>query len=125
MLSKPALAMQNLLASLLELSAAPPAGQREVKCQACGLSFSQFREAGRFGCAQCYNAFRDQLLPLLRQFHQAEEHRGRAQPPTRLRRNTNLEDLKSRLHKLIANEHFEEAARLRDHIRALEGKHQP
>lgn len=124
MLSKPALAIQNLLSSLLELSAAMPAGQREIKCPACGLGFSQFREAGRFGCDQCYDAFQAQLLPLLRQFHQAEEHRGRAQTLPEPLRNTDLEELKTRLHNLISNEHFEEAARLRDHIRNLEGKPQ-
>ncbi|MEW6516071.1 MAG: UvrB/UvrC motif-containing protein [candidate division FCPU426 bacterium] len=123
MLVKPALIIHNLLASLLELGAASQAAQADVKCGHCGLHFSQFREVGRFGCEHCYDAFRPLLLPLFRQFHQAEEHKDRVRPPAPVAATKpKLEELKEQLRHLIESEKFEEAAQLRDKIHSLEGR---
>ncbi len=126
MLVKPALVIHNLLASLLELGAVSHSAQTDAKCGHCGLTFSQFRDVGRFGCEHCYESFRAQLLPLFRQFHQAEEHKARvpadapAAPASGPR--PKLEDLKDQLRRLIEGEKYEEAAQLRDQIRRQEGK---
>lgn len=122
MLVKPALVIHNLLASLLELGAASASEQTDVKCGHCGLAFSQFREVGRFGCEHCYEAFRPQLLPLFRQFHQAEEHKGRMDSQPLAAPKPKPEELKEQLRRLIEHEKFEEAAQLRDLIRRQEGK---
>jgi len=124
MLSKPAMAIHELLASILELGAATLA-EKEAKCTNCGMTFSRFREIGRFGCATCYEAFRENLLPLFRQFHQSEEHRGRSQKnleQEKKRKMKELKELKEQMQQVIAEENFELAAQLRDRIRRLEGR---
>jgi protein arginine kinase activator len=119
-IGKPAMAIHELLASILQLGALPMADATEVKCTHCGLDYVQFTRSGRFGCAHCYDSFRDHLLPLLRQFHQAEEHRGRRSEPETPAKDR-LAALKAKVHQAIADEDYETAARLRDQIKSLEG----
>jgi protein arginine kinase activator len=117
-LNKSALALQQLLAALPADRAA--AGKRTPwqNCPACGLSFDQFRQKGRLGCEQCYDFFREPLLPLLRQFHQAEEHRGRSGPePAETPDAAETRDLKEKIRRAVAEENYELAARLRDQLK--------
>lgn len=124
MLAKPALAIHELLASIMQLGSTPEPEGPELKCPRCGLAYSQFKQAGRLGCADCYEAFQERLLPLLRQFHQAEEHKGRreekSQPlPDQIRK------LREDLRRAVSDENFELAAGLRDRIKDLEGHAKP
>ncbi|MBN1595368.1 UvrB/UvrC motif-containing protein [candidate division FCPU426 bacterium] len=124
MLAKPAMAIHDILASILELGATAVT-EAVGKCPRCGTTFAHFREVGRFGCADCYDAFRENLLPLFRQFHKSEEHRGRRQYSQELekkRKQRELKEIKDQLHHAITGEQFELAAQLRDRIRHLEGR---
>lgn len=92
-------------------------------CDACGLSYLEFRNHGRFGCARDYDAFKGELLPLLESIHGEVRHVGKA--PRRLPRaqsaQVELTALRRRLQQLVTEENYEEAARVRDRIRELEG----
>src|SRR5205814_4464239 len=37
----------------------------ELKCEHCGMTFTEFREHSLLGCPNCYTALEDQLAPLL------------------------------------------------------------
>ena len=50
----------------------------EERCQCCGSSFSDIVRRGSVGCAECYRVFADRLLPLIRQIHGSDVHRGKA-----------------------------------------------
>ena len=50
----------------------------EVRCKCCGSSFSDIVRRGRVGCAECYTAFSDRLLPMIRQIHGSDVHRGKS-----------------------------------------------
>ena len=93
-----------------------------IKCPFCGFTFENFRKMGRLGCPKCYNTFKEQLNPLLRRIHGADAHLGKVQTKKVTVRNkqTLITELKASLEKAISSEDFEEAARLRDQIRALE-----
>ena len=93
----------------------------KIKCPRCGFGFENFRKMGRLGCPKCYEAFKDQLSPLLRKIHGSESHIGKAPVKTETVKNEKvlLTDLKARLEKAIKLEEFEEAARIRDKIRTL------
>ena len=92
------------------------------RCPNCGLTYKQFGKMGRFGCSHCYDAFEGYLEPLFRKMHGHTIHRGkipnRAEGELRIRRD--LERLKEELARRVEAEEFEEAARLRDKIRALQ-----
>src|SRR5215475_10819596 len=95
--------------------------QRE--CPLCGLKFVEFRNSGRLGCPNDYQEFREELTPLLENIHGEIRHCGKT--PRRLPQNrqtqSELIQLRNRLKQAITKEDYEEAARLRDRIRTLEG----
>lgn len=122
MLAKPAMAIHELLASILELGSTA-LSEKSLRCSQCGMTFKRFREVGRLGCAHCYDVFYENLLPLLRQFHQSEEHRGRKESTVAEEKKNRLEDLnqlKEQLKNAVTNEKYESAAKLRDRIQRLE-----
>ncbi|MFO0798122.1 MAG: UvrB/UvrC motif-containing protein [Gemmataceae bacterium] len=91
-------------------------------CPACGMAFVEFRNHGRLGCPHDYDAFRAELLPLLEGVHGDATHAGKAprRGPKRKAAATELDGLRRRLGKLVADEKYEDAARVRDQIRRLE-----
>lgn len=93
-----------------------------IQCPECGLLYSSFRETGRLGCAHCYTAFEQQLKPLLRRVHGSVKHVGRtpAIDDAHAARRRQLHDLQQLMERAVARDDFEEAAKLRDQIRALE-----
>src|SRR4030095_983794 len=105
-------------------STARPAGKPgELTCPECGLSQSDFKKSGRFGCPQCYTTFADGLPGMLNSMHKGLQHKGKvpqAHQSQRRDRSDVLVQLQRRLQKAIQTENFEEAAQLRDQIRALE-----
>lgn len=106
---------------------APAATGDQVRCGYCQTSLRDFRATGRLGCAHCYTAFEGALRELLRRVHGASKHRGlgaaeaeAAEAPVAIGGIDELAALRERLQVAVAAEEFEEAARLRDQIRALE-----
>lgn len=118
--------LSDLLAGLSDMGATmEPDVMEAIKCPACGFTYQDFRRIGRFGCSECYEAFKKQLAPLLKRIHGADRHVGKI--PLRVgktpKETRTLQDLKMSMEKAIQMEEFEEAARLRDKIRELEKRH--
>ncbi|MGL4423217.1 MAG: UvrB/UvrC motif-containing protein [Gemmataceae bacterium] len=91
-------------------------------CEVCGHAFHEFRNTGRLGCPHDYDSFRAELLPLLENIHGDVQHAGktpRRQHSVRAQEQE-LIGLRKQLSLAVAAEQYEEAARLRDRIRALE-----
>jgi len=106
-----------------------PAAQSDpadnLVCQKCGLSFEEFARQGRFGCGDCYSAFRPRLEMIMRKVHGASLHRGRNPQSQNLTSHPEPipvkeeERLEIELKKAIENEDFERAAELRDKLKAV------
>ena len=106
-----------------------PQGQAFVKqvgynepCPVCGMSAAQFRKQGRVGCKECYHHFSDDMAGLLRRIHGSNVHNGKipSHGQEKLKAKLELEKLKEKMQQAIMAEEFEEAASLRDQIKALE-----
>jgi protein arginine kinase activator len=98
-----------------------PFNQHE--CPLCGIKFVEFRNTGRLGCPNDYHEFREELTPLLENIHGETRHCGktpRRQPQSK-QTQSELISLRNRLKQAIGKEDYEEAARLRDRIKTLEG----
>ena len=97
-----------------------------VQCPRCELLYSSFKETGRLGCPECYQAFQFQLRPLLRRIHGDTHHRGKV--PTRdgetVSRSRQMQRLNDELQRAVEREEFERAAELRDTLRRMEGEDQ-
>ena len=101
----------------------PYENQVEISCPQCGLHFEQFLDGGKFGCATCYEAFQEQLPPILKKLHGGHlryEGKVPAQFNARFAVERKIEETRKQLASAIADERFEEAALFRDEIRALE-----
>lgn len=116
--------IKNLLSSILsaitgtEVAEEPVA---DVVCPRCQTTLAQFTKSGKLGCPACYEAFHEQLQPMLLQIHGRVQHAGR-HPLTSeeaQRSRTRLETLTRQMERAVAVEDYATAARLRDEIRAL------
>lgn len=101
------------------------AGEEEKACPRCHMRPSDFKKAGRLGCPGCYEAFAVELGPLIKGMHRSEQHVGK-KPAARgpAIGAEDLEVLQQALERAIAEEKFEEAARLRDRLQAARTRRQ-
>ena len=106
---------------------------RALKCSNCGTDYDEFLTTGQFGCSNCYDVFQDRIEPLLRQLHGDTKYLGKrsGNKLSKININSDKEDvkednkissLKRRLKEVIKEENYEEAAKIRDEIKALEEK---
>ena len=120
--------LADLLAGLADMGGQFTKTKKEtkIKCPRCGLTYEDFKRIGRLGCGECYSAFKEALLPLLKRIHGSTQHYGKS--PTKkttkvtkaVKTMDELQELKEKLQKAIQLEQFEEAVKLRDKIRELE-----
>jgi protein arginine kinase activator len=104
-------------------------------CDACGLSLASYVDTNLFGCPQCYESFDTAIMALLERYHGADAHQGRRPisegapaapapeaPPRRPRTRSpaaRRAAIEARLRAAVAEERFEDAARLRDELKAF------
>ena len=93
----------------------------ELQCEQCGMTYEEFQKCGMLGCANCYKTFRQPLDALLQRIHGNTQHAGRIPGGVRsgVSIRMNIDRLKQRLKRAIEMEEYEQAAKLRDAIRAL------
>ena len=104
------------------------------RCSACGRSFNEIAATGRVGCAVCYKLFASELGDTVTGIHgiasyvgrQPKKHEPVIEPLEDVIREPLTEkaapeaDLREQLLEAVRCENYEEAARLRDLIRASE-----
>ena len=93
----------------------------EIACPRCGETYAQFQKSGMLGCAECYQAFRKELTPLITRVQGRAQHAGRRPAASEQEQEmlNRREELRAQMEAAVAEENFEEAARLRDQLRAL------
>lgn len=123
-------------------SAEPSVPAKGRVCPACKLRQSDFKKTGRLGCPECYEAFEQELSPMLRAMHRRVQHVGKhpsrtpaapapakpsaprkaAPAPVEVSKPAqgpeDIAELQRALEAAVAREEYEEAARLRDRIAA-------
>jgi len=99
-------------------------GGEEQTCPQCGSTFSAITERGRLGCARCYTAFYNALLPSIKRIHGNAEYKGKlpVSAGPEIKRKKELASLKEELNKAVLLQEYERAAEIRDRIKALEGR---
>lgn len=118
-----AFSLNDLLAGLFDSGKTQEIQEAsDLKCEACGLTYEQFRQSGLLGCAHCYEAFRKPLVPILHRIHGRVQHAGRVPRSAEelMQRKRDIQQLKDQLKEAISQENYEKAAELRDAIRTLE-----
>ncbi len=91
-------------------------------CPVCGITFYEFRHAGRLGCPHDYSCFEEELEPLLVNIHGETRHTGKR--PKRgvaaSQKQSELIRLRREMKEAVRREEYERASELRDQIRAIE-----
>lgn len=104
-------------------------------CGGCGLSLEGIRQGSLLGCSMCYDIFKDEIthelteqqrIPTSPQSHNGEPlHVGRrVGKGQKMSPSLQLSSLQQALHDTLGREDYEQAAYLRDQIKALE-EHNP
>jgi protein arginine kinase activator len=110
--------------------------KEELKCKNCGLTFEEFMNNGKFGCANCYDAFQSEIDPILKKIQGSNRHIGRLGEVKKAEKlnitntpdeqekeqKSETQELKEELKKAVQEENYEEAARIRDKIKEIENK---
>jgi len=104
---------------------------KELKCDNCNLTYDEFINQGKFGCEECYNTFSNKIDSLLKRLHGDSKYVGRKalnsgaknvvkdeeKVEKKSSKETKLEKLQNDLKKAIAEERYEDAAKIRDQIK--------
>lgn len=118
----PPIDIQPMIQELLSLFQGKDGeGEGDRSCPVCGRSLKAFRKTGMFGCDSCYDTFAEELKALLPRMQGAERHEGTMPEAFRKDREASEKEqaLQSRLDLAVAEERYEDAAKLRDEIKAI------
>jgi protein arginine kinase activator len=94
-------------------------GGQDKACKRCAMTKADFKKTSRLGCPECYEAFADELAPLLAAMHKGTQHVGKT-PSVEIvdaQLSSEIEAMQEKLKEAVVAEQYEEAARLRDLIR--------
>lgn len=100
-------------------------GDEKLTCPTCNMNWREFRKIGRLGCPTCYIIFNKELEKLIKRLHGTSVYKGKKlQVPPILSELKRMEiiKLKKKLSEAIAEERYEEAAKIRDVLRKYEDK---
>ena len=122
--------MPDMFGGLVQsLLGALPARSGASRCPECGSSFGDIQNTGKVGCAECYEIFRNELMPSIKRIHGNTAHCGKI-PYTvvpeekaensQKENKTELKKMKEELKAAIDAQNFERAAELRDKIKEME-----
>lgn len=91
-------------------------------CPVCGITFFEFRNQGRLGCAHDYVCFGKELEPLIVNIHGETSHVGKrpAREPADTSGLTDLIRMKRDMKAAVTAEKYELASEIRDKIRSIE-----
>ena len=114
---------------------------KELKCDNCNMTYDEFINQGKFGCPECYDVFSSKIDSILKRLHGSNKYLGRKalkgtvtnDQNTSKTSNVNekestnsneskIEKLQKDLKKAIADERYEDAAKIRDEIKKLDNK---
>ncbi len=115
----------NFLSPLFQPDFADKQNHRSTRktCSLCGLTFADIQKFGKVGCPDCYKTFRDELQDTIRSIHGSTKYIGSAPADAATKPlQSEEEKLRTDLTAAIQTENYEEAARLRDAIKALKGE---
>ena len=117
----------------------------QIICPTCGTSYDDFVKNSRFGCPDCYSVFDPLISDNIRHLQGSEKHVGKRPAGYRsemeemngvgttgedpvnipeLSKEEKIRLMETRLKDAVRREEYEEAAKLRDEIRALKEERQ-
>ena len=99
--------------------------REEKRCPTCQMSLKDIAHVGKFGCHDCYGTFKEDVYDIVRRVQGGHtSHSGKYPKSTHQKRalKQQIEGKRHELQQLIEAQAFEDAAIVRDEIKALEAQ---
>ncbi|EHJ08564.1 UvrB/UvrC motif-containing protein [Staphylococcus simiae] len=96
--------------------------REEKRCPSCQMTLKDIAHVGKFGCSECFTTFKDDIYDIVRRVQGGQfEHVGKTPQSSykKLALKRKIEEKNQYLSTLIEEQNFEEAAIVRDEIKAL------
>lgn len=118
------LGLEDMLGEFLDLAKHGQPQAKSLMCSDCGTSYAEFKKTGFAGCDKCYEVFSSDVESILRRIQPSTTHKGKIAGPKgeKIQRANEIKELKEKLRTAVADERYEDAAKLRDTIKELEEK---
>lgn len=116
------LSVNDFFSGLIGFPVRPSVAEQQIVCEKCGMSYEEFKKVGKLGCDNCYQVYEEKLVPLLRRLHGNLQYHGKVPKKVfeTVKVSKEIDSLKEQLDKAVKGEEYEQAAEIRDKIRALE-----
>ena len=93
---------------------------RENKgCSVCGMSLQRFIDTGYLGCPECYRTCAPYLTPVVKRIQGSTRHAGKVPKVLHAGGGGTRRRLEQELERAVAEQRFEDAAKLRDKLNRL------
>ncbi len=100
-------------------------GETGVRCSNCGTTFQEVKTNGYLGCPYCYSSFRTHIQDYVFETQRGSAHKGRM--PEKFAKlyilKKEISFLNNKLKRLLENEQYEEADKIRKKLDRLTGNH--
>ena len=93
-----------------------PEADGQKVCTTCHMHLRDLQKSNLLGCPDCYATFKDDVSLLLESLQPSSQHYGKVPVAQRV---AQVEHFEALLKSEAASEHFEQAAAIRDRLRAL------
>ena len=97
----------------------------DVVCPVCKTTLKQFKTSGLLGCANCYDAFSEEISKIVGKIAPHTEHKQESLTQTKAKRQTKTDkiaELKNELALAVKEERYEDAGKIKKQIQKLEAK---
>lgn len=95
-----------------------------VSCPVCKLTMREFKNSGKLGCPNCYETFREEISKIIKRIAPNERHKQESisKPKKTENKAQNISSLREEMRVAVAEERYEDAAKIKKQIQKLESK---
>lgn len=110
---------QQFMGAVFEQKSTPT--EKTIQCPNCGMSIEEFKKNSKIGCYTCYHTFDGYLNSIFKQIHGNTRHSGKrpGNLDKKIRLINEINSMQIELKQALAIEDYEQAAKLRDAIKAM------
>ncbi len=100
----------------------------DVVCPVCKMSLREFKNTGRLGCPNCYEAFREEISSIIKKISPLDRHKQEISKPKSTKKTLTTEEKISKLREdmklAVKEERYEDAAKIKKQIQKLESNNE-
>ncbi len=100
-----------------------------IVCPVCKTSLRDFRSTGRLGCPNCYEAFREEVISIIKRIapfetHKQETIKAKGGKSEKLSKDEKIKQLREEMKLAVKDERYEDAAKIKKQIIKLEASNE-